>query len=102
MNGVNNGKEYAAHYDSRHKLSAFLAYAFNKKLTLASSFKYATGRPVTIPAGLFNYQGATFLTYTERNAHRIEDFHQLDVSLSFKPKPKGKYQGVWNFTVLNP
>ena len=36
-------------------------------------------------SGLLN-KWATFLTYTERNAHRIEDFHQLDVSLTFKPK----------------
>jgi len=100
--GVNNNLEYPAPYDSRHNLSVFAAYTYNSKLTISSTFKYASGRPVTIPSGMFNYQGSTFLIYSGRNGHRIEDFHQLDISINYKPKPKGKkYQGSWNFSILN-
>jgi len=100
--GINNNQEYPAPYDSRHNLSAFFACTFFNKLTFSSSFKYASGRPVTIPSGMFNYQGSTFLIYSERNGHRIEDFHQLDVSINYMPKQKKKkYQGSWNFSILN-
>jgi len=99
--GVNNNQEYAAPYDSRHNLSAFVAYTRNK-FTISSTFKYASGRPVTIPAGMFNYQGSTFMIYSIRNGHRIEDFHQLDIFINYKPKQKGKkYQGNWNLSILN-
>ena len=102
ISGINNNQEYPAPYDSRHVLSVFLAYSFNNALSISSSFKYASGRPVTIPSGLFNYQGSTFLIYSARNGHRVENFHQLDISVTYKPKPKGKkFQSCWNLSILN-
>jgi hypothetical protein len=100
--GVNDGREYSAPYDARHNLSAFAAFRLNDHWTFSTVFKYTTGRPATVPVGAFNYQGAVFMTYTERNGYRIEDFHQWDINASWTPKPnKKRYRGSWNFSVMN-
>jgi len=49
ITGVNEGRVYAAPYDSRHNLTAYTALRMNEKWSTAVSFRYATGRPVTIP-----------------------------------------------------
>jgi hypothetical protein len=102
IDGVNNNREYAAPYDARHNLSFFAAYRRNEKWSFSTSFKYASGRPATVPAGAFEYQGAVFMTYTERNGYRIEDFHQWDINATWTPKPhKTRYRGSWNFSIMN-
>lgn len=102
IHGVNNNIEYPAPYDSRHNLSVFFSYAIKERWKISSSFKYAVGRPVTVPTGMFSYQSATFMTYTGRNEYKIDDFHQLDFSLTFNPKPKGKnFHGCWNLSIMN-
>jgi len=102
IEGVNEGRQYAAPYDSRHHLTFYTALRLNDKLSVATSFRYATGRPVTIPSGSFNYLGTNFVTYTERNGYRVEDFHELNLSITWTPKPKKEYyRGNWNFSIMN-
>ena len=102
ITGVNEGREYAAPYDSRHHLTAYTALRIGNKWSVAASFRYATGRPVTIPTGSFNYLGTFFATYTERNGYRVEDFHELNMSVTWTPKPyKERYRGNWNLSVMN-
>ena len=100
--GVNEGRVYAAPYDSRHNLTAYAALRLSDQWSVAASFRYATGRPVTIPSGSFNYLGTVFMTYTERNGYRTEDFHELNLSVTWIPKPyKARYRGSWNLSVMN-
>ena len=102
ITGVNEGRTYPAPYDSRHHLTAYLALRLGEKWSVASSFRYATGRPVTIPTGSFNYLGTFFTTYSDRNNYRVEDFHELNMSITWTPKPhKPRYRGSWNFSVMN-
>jgi hypothetical protein len=102
ITGVNEGRRYAAPYDSRHHLTAYAALQLGDKWSVAASFRYATGRPVTIPTGSFSYLGTWFVTYTERNGYRVEDFHELNLSFSWTPKPyKERYRGSWNFSIMN-
>jgi hypothetical protein len=100
--GVNEGRMYAAPYDSRHNLTAYTALRLGDKWSVAASFRYANGRSVTVPSGSFNYLGTFFVTYTERNGYRVDDFHELNISISWIPKPhKERYRGNWNFSVMN-
>jgi len=100
--GVNEGRTYPAPYDSRHHLTTYATLKLNDKWSVASSFRYAAGRPVTIPTGAFNYLGTYFVTYTERNGYRVEDFHELNLSFTWIPKPnKTRFRGSWNFSVMN-
>ena len=102
IEGVNEGRRYAAPYDSRHHLTAYTALRLDDKWSFAASFRYATGRPVTIPSGIFDYLGTGFVTYTERNGYRIEPFHELNLSVSWTPKPyKERYRGSWNLSIMN-
>ena len=102
IDGVNEGRRYAASYDSRHHLTAYTALMLGDKWSVAASFRYATGRPVTIPSGSFIYLGTFWATYTERNGYRLEDFHELNMSITWTPKPqKERYRGSWNLSVMN-
>ncbi|MDR2146692.1 MAG: TonB-dependent receptor [Tannerella sp.] len=102
IEGVNEGRRYAAPYDSRHNLTAYTAFQAGEKLSVAASFRYATGRPVTIPAGTFDYLGTLFTTYTERNGYRIADFHELNLSFTWTPNPyRERYRGSWNLSIMN-
>ena len=102
IDGVNEGRVCAAPYDSRHNLTAYTALRLNEKLSVAASFRYTTGRPVTIPTGSFSYLGVDFVTYTGRNGYRTEDFHELNLSITWIPKPyRERFRGSWNFSVMN-
>ena len=102
ITGVNEGRVYAAPYDSRHHLTAYMTLQLGDRWSVAASFRYATGHPVTIPSGSFNYLGTFFVTYTERNGYRVEDFHELNLSVTWIPKPhKQRYRGSWNLSVMN-
>jgi len=101
ITGVNEGRVYAAPYDSRHNLTAYTAFKLCNKWTISASFRYATGRPITIPTGSFIFLDAIFVTYTDRNGYRVEDFHELNMSIKWIPKPYKKRHGNWNFSVMN-
>jgi len=48
------------------------------------------------------YLGTNFVTYTERNGYRVEDFHELNMSFTWTPKPhRERYRGSWNLSIMN-
>jgi outer membrane receptor protein involved in Fe transport len=46
---------------------------------------YSTGRPVTVPLGLYYYGGSYRMAYSERNAYRIPDYFRTDVAFNIDP-----------------
>jgi hypothetical protein len=102
IQGVNNGNSYAAPYDSRHNLSAYVAFRLNAHFTFSADFKYATGRPVTIPTGGYLYLGLLVTTYSGRNEYRIADFHELNLTIRWQPRNDNrKFRGTWTLSVMN-
>ncbi|MBL4655949.1 MAG: hypothetical protein JKY33_09025, partial [Bacteroidia bacterium] len=101
--GINNGEWYRANYDKRHNLSVTAAYQFNKKWNFGGIFTYQTGRAATFPDGKYEYQAITIANYGTRNEDSLTDYHHLDLSASYTPKPdKNKgWQGEWVFTIYN-
>lgn len=101
--GINDGNWYRANYDRRHNLSLTTAYELNNKWNFGGIFTYQTGRAATFPNGKYEYQGIAVPTFGSRNENSLTDYHHLDLSATYTPKPnKSKgWQGEWVFTLYN-
>jgi Outer membrane receptor proteins, mostly Fe transport len=101
--GVNKGKTYLSPYDKTHSLNLVANYEFSKKLSMSAIWIYATGNPTTFPSGRFEIGGEYFPIYSGRNEYRKPDYHRLDLSLTFVPKPasKKRWRGEWNLSLYN-
>lgn len=100
---VNNDMPFLANYDRRHVFNAVATYQVNDQWTLGGNFTYSTGRPITLPAGRYEYEDYQVDFITERNGYKLPDFHRLDISATYVPKVKKnrKWQGSWSFSIYN-
>jgi hypothetical protein len=101
--GVNRGEAFPANHDRRHVLNIQAAYDLNAKWTFGGTFTYSTGRPLTLPAGKYEYGTYNPDVITERNSYKLPDFHRLDLSATLNPKKNisRKWKGQWIFSVYN-
>ncbi|HEY0433427.1 MAG TPA: TonB-dependent receptor, partial [Chitinophagaceae bacterium] len=60
---VNGGKYYPANYDKPHNLNVIANWRFSHRYSVSMNVVYSTGRPITLPEGLYNYGGAQRLYY---------------------------------------
>jgi len=100
---VNNGKYFASNFDKPHDLSAVLNYKFTRRYSLSTNFLYQTGRPITFPIGTYNYGGAEYTLYSDRNKFRIPDYIRLDIGLNIEGNHKIKKlaHSFWNISIYN-
>jgi hypothetical protein len=102
--GVNHGNEFFANHDRRNSLNVVATYDYNDKWTFGGNFTYGTGRPITLPAGSYEY-GDGYLPdiITERNGYRLSDFHRMDLSATLTPRKNAgkKYETSWVFSLYN-
>ncbi|MCB9296447.1 MAG: TonB-dependent receptor [Lewinellaceae bacterium] len=84
--GVNGDKAFPANHDRRHNLNLALAYDLSSRWSLGANFTYTTGRPLTLPAGKYDFDGYQVNLYSGRNGYRLPDFHRLDLSVTYEPK----------------
>lgn len=100
---INNGEKYPAVFDRPNDLSLVLAYNFTDRIRAAANFVYQTGRPVTLPAGRYEYGGVIVPVYESRNGSRFPDYHRLDLSFSWdtRKKPNRRWQSSWDISVYN-
>jgi hypothetical protein len=99
---VNFGEWFPSNFDKPHDLTLVAIYNISKNTSFSANFSYSTGRPVTLPAAKFVYDGFQLAYFEERNGARIPDFHRLDLSLKFKFNSNVKaLAGDWTFTVIN-
>lgn len=103
VEGVNQGLEFPANYDRRNVANIMATYDINDKWSIGGTFTYSTGRPITLPAGKYEYDNYHPDVITERNGYRLPDFHRLDLSVTLNPrKNQGrKWQSQWVFAVYN-
>lgn len=103
VQGVNLGKEFPANHDRRNVFNIQAAYDYNDKWVLGATFTYSTGRPLTLPAGKYEYSNYNPDVLTERNGYRLPDFHRLDLSVTLNPRKNAKrnWKGQWVFSVYN-
>jgi hypothetical protein len=101
--GVNLGNAFPANHDRRNVVNLQAAYDLNSKWTFGGTFTYSTGRPLTLPAGKYEYGPYNPDVITARNSYRLPDFHRLDLSVTLNPKKNisRKWKGQWIFSVYN-
>ena len=100
---VNGGDYFPANFDKPHDLSLVANYKFTQRFSLSANFVYQTGRPVTYPVGKYQYNGAEYVMYSDRNKYRIPDYYRLDLSFNVEGNHKIKKfaHSFWNISVYN-
>jgi hypothetical protein len=100
---INNGNKYPAPYDRPHDVSIVGNWDISPRWTVAATWVYATGQPVTFPTGRSVIGGVILPIYSDRNGYRMEDYHRLDVSATLhgKEKPGRRWQHSWTVALYN-
>jgi len=101
---IDDGEPFVTNYDRPHDVSVAVNYDINDKWQLGGIFVYASDKPYTPAIGAFtNSTGTPGIIYGKRNSGRIRDYHRMDLSVTFTPKPK-KNKGIissFNFSAFN-
>lgn len=98
---INNGDWYPANFDKPHDLTIVANAALSEKWDVSANFAFQTGRPVTYPDGISEYQGIYYPIYTNRNGARIPNYHRLDLSATYVLSKKEKWEHSLSFGVYN-
>lgn len=111
---LNFGKAFAASTDIRHSLYLMLERKFSTNLTMAVTWQYHSGKPITVPTILFKYPSRNYETgalsnshiqyqavETERNNYRTKSFHKLDITITKSYKVFKRYEGSYSFGLYN-
>ena len=101
MDAINNGKWYNANNDRRHDINTVVMYHLNKRWDFSANFVFTTGQALNAPSSKLIVDGETQYYYGFRNAYRSPIYHRLDLSATYKQKPRKYYQGEWNFALYN-
>ncbi len=100
---INDGKLYPSVYDKPHNISIVGNYELTPRLSIAATWVYATGAPVTFPSGKYEFENMAVPIYTERNGYRMPDYHRMDLSITLKSKikPNKRFKSDLNLSVYN-
>ncbi|MDX5422101.1 MAG: TonB-dependent receptor, partial [Hymenobacteraceae bacterium] len=78
---INNGNYYPSNFDKPHDLTLVLNQQLTRLMSFSANFTYSTGRPITYPESVAIIDGLLMVNYSDRNQHRIPDYHRLDLAL---------------------
>lgn len=100
---INNGNPYPANYDKPNDVTVVTNYKFSHRLSISLNANYSTGRPITLPIGLFDYGGSMRTLYADRNAYRIPDYFRTDFSMNIEGNHRVKqlFHNSWSIGVYN-
>lgn len=100
---INRGEYYPASYDKPHDFNLTLNQKITRRFSISLNSAYSTGRPVTIPIGVFYYGGSPKTLYSDRNGYRIPDYFRTDFSVNVEGSHKLKQwvHTSWTFGIYN-
>jgi CarboxypepD_reg-like domain/TonB-dependent Receptor Plug Domain len=100
---INKGEYYPSNYDKPHDFTLIANYKFNHRFSISLNTNYSTGRPITLPIGVFSYGGALRTLYADRNAYRIPDYFRTDFSMNIEGNHKINQltHNSWSIGVYN-
>ena len=85
---VNNGSYYPSNFDQPHNATLISNYKLTHRFSISFNVNYSTGRPITLPIGVYDYAGSPRLLYSDRNGYRIPDYFRTDLSLTLEGNHK--------------
>jgi CarboxypepD_reg-like domain/TonB-dependent Receptor Plug Domain len=80
---INEGQSFPARQDRTHDVSIVGIYNLNENWSFSANWVYNTGFAATYPSGKYEIDGQTVNLYTERNGHRMPDYHRLDLGATY-------------------
>jgi TonB dependent receptor/CarboxypepD_reg-like domain/TonB-dependent Receptor Plug Domain len=100
---INNGNYYPANYDQPNSATIVANYRINHRFSISLNSTYSTGRPITLPIGIFYYDNSFRTLYSARNAYRIPDYYRTDFSMNIDGNHKvhQKFHNSWTIGVYN-
>jgi hypothetical protein len=100
---INNGAYYPANYDIPNDATVVGNYRVTHRFSISLNGTYSTGRPITLPVGVYTYAGSERTLYTDRNAYRIPDYFRMDFSMNIEGNHKvhQKFHNSWTIGVYN-
>ncbi len=100
---INGGDYYPNNFDQPHNANLVGNYRVTHRYSLSLNIIYSTGRPITLPTGVFDYGGSARLAYSDRNEYRIPDYFRSDFSVNMlgNHKVKQETHNTWTFGVYN-
>ena len=100
---INRGSYYPASYDKPHDFNFTGNYKFTRRISFSMNVNYSTGRPVTIPMGIFSYGGSQKTLYASRNSYRIPNYFRMDMSINIEGNHKIRQllHSSWTFGIYN-
>ncbi len=100
---INQGAFYPTSYDKPHIFNLVANYKFTHRISASANVAYSTGRPVTFPVAVYNFQGSENIHYSDRNAFRIPDYFRIDIGINLEGNHKIKKlaHSFWTFSVYN-
>jgi outer membrane cobalamin receptor len=100
---INHGSYYPASYDKPHDFNFTGNYKFTRRVSFSMNVNYSTGRPVTIPIGVFSYGGSQKTLYGPRNSYRIPNYFRMDFSFNIEGNHKIRQllHSSWTFGIYN-
>jgi outer membrane receptor for ferrienterochelin and colicin len=112
--GLNAGRPFAASTDIRHAISLTLERKLSSNLTLSATWQYRSGKPITVPTGIYFYPSSnpetgeidySYMKYnlieTERNNYRTKAFHKMDITLTQRYKAFKRFNASYSIGVYN-
>ncbi len=107
VDGINTNRWYLTKFDRRHMLSIVGTWEAGKRLSVSATFTLNSGTPVTVPNARYEVEGGTISvpinTRNRRNTFRLPSYHRLDLSATWKnrPKPGRRRQAEWVASLYN-
>jgi hypothetical protein len=100
---INNGNWYPADYDKPNDATVVANYRVNHRFSVSANATYSTGRPITLPIGVYYYAGSLRTLYADRNTYRIPDYFRTDLSMNIDGNHKvhQKTHNSWTIGVYN-
>ncbi|MDE5574925.1 MAG: TonB-dependent receptor [Bacteroidales bacterium] len=95
---VNDGKPYPSPQDRPHAVNLLLNIDPHPRHALSFNWVFYSGQPTTYPIGKAVIDGSFIPVYGPRNSDRMEDYHRLDVSYTFKSKPNTGKRFSWSLS----
>lgn len=85
---INHGDYYPSNFDQPHNATLIGNFKFSHRVSMSLNATYSTGRPITLPIGAYDYDGAARVLYSERNEYRIPDYFRTDLSFNIEGNHK--------------
>lgn len=100
---INGGKTYPSNFDKPHVFNLVTNYKPLRRISFSFNLVYNTGRPITMPEGVYYVEDQPFVDYSDRNAYRIPDYIRMDASIKLEGNLRSKkpMHSYWMLSVYN-